>query len=307
MRLVSYMNDGGTRVGAVVDDQVVDLTDRFPTMLELITQAPELQALSDFSGRRPVALVSSVRLLAPIPQPLRHLWAVGWNYLEHFNEGVGKRDDDVADLPAHPTFFTKATRAVIGPTDAISFDAKLSTQLDYEAELVVVIGRAGRSIPADRALDHVFGYTVANDITLRDIQRQHGGQWVKGKSIDGTCPLGPWITTRDEVPDPQSLVLRSEVNGEERQAKTTAAMAFPISRLISELSLGTTLLPGDLILTGTPEGVGYARDPAVWLRPGDRVVTEVIGVGRLENVVEERDLSSYAHGHDVGGGNHAYG
>jgi 2-keto-4-pentenoate hydratase/2-oxohepta-3-ene-1,7-dioic acid hydratase in catechol pathway len=195
------------------------------------------------------------------------------------------------ELPDWPTFFTKATETVIGPYDDIRYDAALSTRMDYEGELAVVVGARGRSIPEGSALDHVLGYVVANDITARDIQRRHGGQWTKGKSIDGTCPVGPWIVTRDEIADPQALELECFVNGERRQRRSTADMAFSVARLISELSLGMTLLPGDIILTGTPEGVGYPQER--WLRPGDQVVTSLSGLGTLVNAVKQATLTSY--------------
>lgn len=295
MRLVTYRAGRRVSVGVVEGEHIVDLGESFGSMRMLIEAGVEgLGRVRDLLEERREALpLASVRLLAPIPDPARNLWAVGWNYLEHFSEGVGKRDDDVVELPDHPTFFTKATMTLIGPTDPIAHDVDLSRHMDYEAELVAVIGRSGRSIPEEHALDHVFGYTVANDVTARDIQRRHGGQWVKGKSIDLTCPIGPWIVTADELGDPQQLTLRCEVNGAIMQEKTTAAMAFPVARLIAELSDGLSLLPGDLILTGTPEGVGYARRPPRFLAPGDLVVTEIDGIGRLENMVAERDLSSY--------------
>ena len=184
-----------------------------------------------------------------------------------------------------PVFFTKPPTAVIGPGAAVPIFPHLSTQIDYEVELAVVIGTAGRDIPPERALAHVFGYTIVNDITARDVQRRHGGQYFKGKGLDGSCPMGPWIVTADEIPDPAGLAIRSRVNGELRQDSTTAAMIFDIPTLIASLSAGLTLEPGDVLATGTPSGVGYAMDPPRFLADGDVVACEIEGIGVLENPV----------------------
>jgi 2,4-didehydro-3-deoxy-L-rhamnonate hydrolase len=161
----------------------------------------------------------------------------------------------------------------------------VTSSLDYEVELTVVIGAEGRSIPQDRALDHVFGYTVGNDVSAREVQRRHGNQWLKGKSLDGFCPIGPWIVTRDEIPDPQSLEVSCRVNGEERQRSGTDLMIFPVADLISRLSEGMTLAPGDILLTGTPEGVAMGMEQPRWLQPGDVVECEVASIGVLRNVI----------------------
>ncbi|MBE3589795.1 MAG: fumarylacetoacetate hydrolase family protein [Firmicutes bacterium] len=292
MRLVTFEAGGRRSVGAVREGRIVDLGDLFPSMLDLIAAGEEGLA----AARRRVESaaggheLAGVRLLAPIPEPRRNVFCVGWNYRAHFLEGKGKRMMDKEELPEFPAFFDKATTAVIGPDDPIPFDSRLSTQLDYEAELAVVIGRGGRSIREAAARVHIFGYTVANDVSWRDLQRRHGGQWLKGKSIDGSCPLGPWIVTADEIPDPQDLDIRLRVNGVLKQDSNTGYMIFPVDRLIAELSLGMTLLPGDILLTGTPEGVGFARTPAEFLRPGDEVEVEVEGVGTLRNRVVEAPL-----------------
>jgi 2,4-diketo-3-deoxy-L-fuconate hydrolase len=234
---------------------------------------------------------AEVELRAPIPHPRRNVFCMGWNYLTHFEEGQGRRGDEQEELPEYPAFFDKPTTAVIGPYDDIPFDPNFSETMDYEAELAVVIGRAGRSIPAAEAMDHVFGYTLANDVTARDVQRRHGGQWLKGKGMDGSCPLGPWIVTADEIADPQNLAIRCHVNGVEKQNSNTRFMVFPIARLIEELSLAMTLMPGDILLTGTPEGVGYARTPPEYLTPGDEVTVTIPEIGELTNRVVERSLT----------------
>ena len=226
---------------------------------------------------------TGVRLLAPIPRPRKNVFCVGWNYLEHFEEGEAVRKSG-DDLPKHPVFFSKAVTAVIGPFDSIPFDARVSAKLDWEVELGVVIGRSGRNIDQADAMDHVFGYTVIDDVSARDLQRQHGGQWLKGKSLDGTCPMGPCIVTRDEL-DAGNLRLVTRVNGVVKQDSRTRHMYFSLPRLIEELSLGLTLEPGDVLSTGTPQGVGFARNPPEFLAPGDVVESEIEGIGCLRNPV----------------------
>jgi 2-keto-4-pentenoate hydratase/2-oxohepta-3-ene-1,7-dioic acid hydratase in catechol pathway len=225
-----------------------------------------------------------VRLCAPIPDPARNVFAVGWNYVEHFEEGKGLRDANQT-LPEHPVFFTKATHVVNGPYDPIPFDPGVSTQIDWEGELAVVIGRRGRNIPEEKALGFVFGFTVINDTTARDLQqKKHGGQWFKGKSLDGHGPMGPWIVTAAGFDhDNQHLVTR--VNGVVKQDANTRQMYFKVPRIVSELSLGLTLEPGDIIATGTPPGIGYARKPPEFLKPGDVLETEIDGIGTIRNTI----------------------
>lgn len=292
MKLVTYL-DGQPRVGAVVGSRVVDLSERFETVLALIEGGePALEEARSLAEKAdPVAGVTEVELLAPIPHPRRNVFCMGWNYLTHFEEGRGRRGSQGEELPEYPTFFDKPTTTVIGPYDDIPFDPNFSEKIDYEAEVAVVIARAGRSIPAAEATGYVFGYTIANDITARDVQRRHGGQWLKGKGMDGSCPLGPWILTADEVADPQNLQVQCHVNGVEKQNSNTKFMIFPIARLIEHLSLAMTLLPGDILLTGTPEGVGYARTPPEYLSPGDEVAVTVPDIGEITNRVVERSLT----------------
>ncbi|GAB3199198.1 hypothetical protein GCM10027062_15070 [Nocardioides hungaricus] len=216
----------------------------------------------------------------------------GWNYLDHFYESMGKREgQDPDSLPEHPTFFTKGPDTVIGPHDPVAFDDNLSTKWDYEAEIAVVIGKDGRSIREDDAWDHVFGFCLANDVSQRDLQRAHGGQWLKGKSIDHTMPLGPWITTKDEISDPERLHVECALNGEIMQRATVGDMAFSIPRILAELSFGMTLRAGDLVLTGTPSGIGNAREPAVFLGEGDVLLTRGGVLGELRNILASTALT----------------
>jgi 2-keto-4-pentenoate hydratase/2-oxohepta-3-ene-1,7-dioic acid hydratase in catechol pathway len=227
--------------------------------------------------------LSDVHLKAPIPRPRKNIFCVGWNYLEHFKEGEKIRPH-VPDMPAHPAFFSKAPTTANGPCDSIPFYSNLSAQMDWEVELGLVIGKSGKDIRAEDAMQHVFGYCVINDISWRDVQRRHGQQWFKGKSIDGTCPMGPWITTAEEV-DPANLRLTCRVNGVTKQDSNTAHMYFRIPQIIAELSQGMTLEVGDIIATGTPPGVGHARTPPEFMKPGDVLETEIAGLGLLRNLI----------------------
>jgi 2-keto-4-pentenoate hydratase/2-oxohepta-3-ene-1,7-dioic acid hydratase in catechol pathway len=231
-----------------------------------------------------------MRLTAPIRRQPRDVLCTGWNYWDHFEEGIGLREGQEVDRPSHPAFFTKGPDTIIGPTDDIAFDDALSAKWDYEAELGLVFGRPGRSIPENQAMDHVWGYLLANDVSQRDLQRAHGGQWLKGKSIDSTMPIGPLVVTADEV-DPADVRLECFVNGEQLQDGHTSQMVFSVPELIAELTSGMTVRPGQLFLTGTPSGVGNARDPQVFLQEGDEVVVRGSGLGELRNRVVRVPLS----------------
>ena len=228
------------------------------------------------------------RLLAPLPVPRKNVFCVGRNYAEHIAEGDRAQKRNVG-VTEYPVYFTKPPTAVIGPGAEIPIFPALSEAIDYEVELTVVIGRRGRDIAKEDAFDHVFGYTIMNDITARDVQRRHGGQYFKGKALDGSCPLGPWIVTADAIGDPQALSIGLSVNGESRQRGTTASMIFDIPTLIASLSEGLTLEPGDLIATGTPSGVGYAMEPPRFLRDGDTVSCDIENIGRLENTLRRQE------------------
>lgn len=258
------------------------------TMLGVIADWERIGSQLSERGLAAASPLRDARLLAPIPRPRRNVFCVGWNYSEHFAEGQAARGPGGAtEIPDHPAFFSKSAAAVVGPDAPVWHPAPHSSQLDYEVELAVVIGKAGRDVSEERALEHVFGYTVGNDVSVRDHQRRHGGQWFKGKSFDTHCPLGPWIVTADEIPDPQVLDISSRVNGEDRQGSNTRHMVFPVRRIIAELSAGMSLEPGDVILTGTPEGVGMGFTPPRFLKVGDVLEMEIEGIGRLRNRVVE--------------------
>jgi 2-keto-4-pentenoate hydratase/2-oxohepta-3-ene-1,7-dioic acid hydratase in catechol pathway len=280
VRLASFRTAGDVRPGIIRGDRIIDAGSLYPSVEAIVAAGEqalaEVREIQDADG----ILLDDAELAAPLLP--RSVYCVGWNYLKHFEEGAAKRDEE---LPEHPAFFSKSLGSVVGPHDEVPLHEAVTKKLDYEVELTVVIGREGSTIDPGNALEHVFGYTVGNDVSAREVQRRHGGQWLKGKGLDGTCPLGPWIVTRDEVPDPQALEVISRVNGEERQRSTTALMMFPVADLISRLSEGMTLYPGDVLLTGTPEGVGMGMDPQVWLADGDVVECEITAIGALRNVI----------------------
>ncbi len=236
------------------------------------------------SNARETIPLSQVKLLAPIPRPRRNIFCVGWNYLDHFEEGAKARPH-IKEMPAHPAFFSKVPTTTNGPYDEIPLHAGVTEKLDWEVELGVIIGEGGINISEADAMKHVFGYTVVNDVSAREVQRRHGQQWFKGKSLDGLCPMGPWITTADEVPRPDELRVVCRVNGTVKQDSNTRHMYFKIPRLIAELSAGLTLEPGDIISTGTPSGVGHARTPPEFLKAGDTLETEIAGLGLLHNKI----------------------
>lgn len=278
---------GIVRNGAVLLPALVSRYPGFADALSFIRDHRKacdlLGGLRESEKDRATVLMDDVTLLAPIPRPTKNVMCLGWNYSEHVRETstVSNRE---AKLPEHPIVFTKNVTSVTGPGCAIRYDASLTEQLDWEAELGVVIGKPGRGIAAGDAMSHVFGYTVINDVSARDLQFQHK-QFFLGKSLDGACPMGPWIVTADEIGDPHALAIRCDVNGVRKQDSTTANMIFKIPAIIAALSRGMSLEAGDVIATGTPDGVGFARTPPEFLKPGDEVVCEVEGVGSLHNTV----------------------
>lgn len=280
MKLVTFDEGEGPLTGVVEGDTILPLRDTVE-MLELIRRG------AGWAPAGPALPIHSLRLLAPIV-PKRNVFCVGWNYSEHFAEGKAFRGPDAAqEVPEHPALFSKNPFAIIGHEAAIRHPAPISDELDYEVELAVVIGTEGRDISEDRALDHVFGYTIGNDVSVRDVQRSwHGGQWFKGKNFDTHLPLGPWIVTKDEIPDPQALRIRTRVNGVTKQDSNTKNMVFSVKRIIAEISAGLTLYPGDVIITGTPEGVGMGRTPPEWLKKGDVVEVEIERIGILRNAIQ---------------------
>lgn len=262
MRLVRFESDGVVRWGVLEGQSVRPVRQfRYDAPVE-----PDDTALP----------VGSVRLLAPVDPP-RNVFCMGLNYLAHVEESPARQ------VPKEPVWFTKATTSIVGPEEDVVVDPALTSQLDWEVELAVVLRRGGRRIPASRALDHVLGYTVLNDLSARDVQFARGGQWFYGKSLDGLCPVGPVLVTSEEIPDPQDLELWLRVNGQVRQHGFTRDMIFSVAQAIEDLSRGITLLAGDVIATGTPAGIGFGQNPPVFLRHGDVVEAEISRIGVLRN------------------------
>jgi 2-keto-4-pentenoate hydratase/2-oxohepta-3-ene-1,7-dioic acid hydratase in catechol pathway len=282
MKLATIQTAGDITVALIQDDNAyVFPNNDFPsTMIEWIRSGQSLLSkASDFAAQGKCTQISkgNFKFLTPIHNPGK-IVAIGLNYMDHIRE-------QNVEVPEKPIVFTKFTTAIIGPGDTICWDPQLTDQVDYEVELGVVIGRRARKVSVDQALSYIFGYTVINDVSARDLQFSDN-QWVRAKSLDTFCPIGPVILTADEITDPQALHLKTTVNGQVLQDSTTAEMVFGVADIISRISHSFTLEPGDLIATGTPDGVGVFRDPQVFLKDGDTVVVEVEKIGALENKVE---------------------
>jgi 2-keto-4-pentenoate hydratase/2-oxohepta-3-ene-1,7-dioic acid hydratase in catechol pathway len=288
MRIASWHWGGRPHVGTVSPDgrEVTPLAvpDASRGALPLVQAMARGEGLPPPAGAR--LPLEALALSAPLPRPLRSIFCIGRNYRAHAAElAATVFRDVVAKEEPWPIVFTKLPECVVGPHDRVRLPGRhVTEQIDYESELAVVIGRGGRDIPASRAMDHVFGYTVVNDVSARDVQVRHK-QWDLGKSFDTFCPMGPWITTADEM-DGRDTRVRGWVNGELRQDGRTRDMIFAIPELIETCSRGITLYPGDVIATGTPAGVGMGFDPPKWLGPGDVVRIEIDGIGAIENRFE---------------------
>ena len=284
MKLVTYLYEEAETVGMIAEGHdIVPLSSVVSSMLAFIKLGAKGLTRAEELGNQTSESLSldQVKLLAPIPHPARNIMCLGKNYAAHAVESYQAWGEKV-ELPEFPVIFTKATTAVNGPFSEIPFDANVSTEIDFEAELAVIIGRDGRNIRREEAMAYVYGFTVMNDVTARDLQRQHK-QFFKGKSLDGSAPLGPWIVTADEINDPQNLQITCSVNGVKKQDGNTNQMIFDIAETIVQLSKGMTLLAGDIIATGTPSGVGFARTPPEFLKPGDEVICSIEKVGTIRN------------------------
>jgi 2-keto-4-pentenoate hydratase/2-oxohepta-3-ene-1,7-dioic acid hydratase in catechol pathway len=279
MRFISYRDSDGDVVPGILEGDAIQRIST-ATLTEYIALAPH-ERIAWHSAEELVPL-AGVRLEAPL-RPARNIFCVGRNYLEHAREGALASGRELK-LPSVPTFFTKAPTAIAGPGAKLRLQANLSDEYDFEAELAVVIGAKCKNVGEGEALHVVFGYTAINDLTARNLQREHG-QWFKGKSLDDSCPIGPWVVSPEEIGDAQRLEIAFRLNGIEKQRSNSAEMIFKIPRLIAELSKGMTLLPGDVIATGTPAGVGFARRPPDFLADGDVMEVEIEKIGILRNTV----------------------
>jgi 2-keto-4-pentenoate hydratase/2-oxohepta-3-ene-1,7-dioic acid hydratase in catechol pathway len=297
MRLVTFSRQRRHRLGVLIDDDraIVDVANADRTlprdMNAVIAAGPgvlrKIARAVKAAGPRARVARSKIKLLAPVPVPKRNILCVGLNYRAHADEfdksGFDAGKAAVSE-PKFPIIFTKAPGTVIGPGAPIPAHLDYSRSTDYEVELGVVIGKKGRGIPKSKAFDYVFGYTIINDVTARDIQRDHN-QWFLGKSIDGFCPMGPYLATKDEIGDIRKLWIETRVNGEVRQRAQVSDLIFDVPTLIKTLSAGMTLIPGDIIATGTCQGVGIGFDPPKYLKKGDTVTLSIDKLGVLENKV----------------------
>jgi 2-keto-4-pentenoate hydratase/2-oxohepta-3-ene-1,7-dioic acid hydratase in catechol pathway len=288
MKIATFSVGGERRVGVIDPDR----WSVAPFDLPAAEAEEGVLALVRRNGSAPGLLssipVDRVVLEAPIPRPPRNIFCVGKNYFEHAHEFSKSGFDSSAAagaVPKYPIIFSKVPETVIAPSSPIIIDPRVSTAIDYEAELAVIIGKPGRGIAPEKAYDHVWGYTIVNDVTARDLQGRHS-QWLIAKSQDTFCPMGPWAVTKDEI-DIADTGIRCFVNGDIRQSANTRHLIFDIPTIIATISAGITLREGDIIATGTPAGVGIGFDPPRYLKPGDVVRVEIDGVGYLENRVEE--------------------
>ncbi|NJP07446.1 MAG: fumarylacetoacetate hydrolase family protein [Chloroflexaceae bacterium] len=289
MKLATYTNThvADPRVGVVMNASLIDVSAAVPDMLTLIEGGAELllavaQLVRNASPEQYIPL-DHVRLLAPIPRPRKNMVCLGKNYAAHAAE-TARALQRPEKIPTDPIFFTKSVTAINHPDGSIPYDPAISTQIDWEVELAFIIGQRGKNISSDEAMSYVFGYTIFNDISARDLQSQHR-QFFKGKSLDGTAPMGPWIVTPDEIDNPHGLSLHLRVNGQIKQQGQTSDMIFTIPKIIAILSHGMTLEPGDIVATGTPDGVGMAMDPPEYLQPGDTIEAEIEQIGVLRNTI----------------------
>jgi 2-keto-4-pentenoate hydratase/2-oxohepta-3-ene-1,7-dioic acid hydratase in catechol pathway len=293
LNLITFADAAGSRAGVLLaGGRVLDLAVAMPPTRDMISiieaGAPMLAAIRALAAAPPanaVLALESVALQAPIPKPRRNVFCVGRNYMDHVAEGDRTRGITQSEVPKYPQFFTKAADCVIAPDAKVPTHEGVTKWLDYEVELVAIIGTAGRDIPKEKALEHVFGWTIGNDVTGRDLQRRHG-QWFKGKSLDRSCPLGPVIVPASDL-NAADLAIGLKLNGEQRQASRTSKMIFDVPEIIHQLSAGFTLLPGDVIMTGTPEGVGYAMQPPQTLKAGDVMELTIEGIGTLTNTISD--------------------
>ena len=293
LNLITFADAAGSRAGVLLSGgRVLDLAVAMPPARDMLAVidggAPMLAAIRALAANPPtnaLLALDRVALQAPIPKPRRNVFCVGRNYMDHVAEGDRTRGITQSEVPKYPQFFTKAADCVIAPGANVPTHEGVTKWLDYEVELVAIIGTAGRDIPKEKALEHVFGWTIGNDVTGRDLQRRHG-QWFKGKSLDRSCPLGPVIVPAADL-NAADLAISLKLNGEQRQASRTSKMIFDVPEIIHQLSSGFTLLPGDVIMTGTPEGVGYAMQPPQTLKAGDVMELTIEGIGTLTNTISD--------------------
>lgn len=290
MRFVTFDKLGKAAPGVLTADgaEVADLSTHFASLLDIVDGGAAAAAKAQAAiASAPKVAVATAKILAPIPAPRRNIICVGKNYHEHAKEFHSSGFDASAGkdaIPDFPIIFSKASTTVIGPNDPVPASADPTNSVDYEVELAVVIGKTCKNVPKAQAYDQVFGYMIVNDVTSRQLQARHK-QWFLGKNLDGFCPMGPWLVTADEVGDVTKLRVTAEINGEKRQDAVVNDLIFDIPTLIETITSVMTLLPGDILATGTPAGVGIGFNPPKFLGKGDRMRLEITGLGVLENTV----------------------
>lgn len=295
MKFVTFEHNGSEKIGVLCTDEerIFDLTTitglQSRTMLDFITACTDsvlglIRNSVEKGAANNFLPITDARVVSPIPRPLRNIICLGLNYLDHAMESQRAKDSDFK-LPEAPVYFSKMATHTIGNGETIDSHPGVTNRLDYEVELAVIIGKEGSNIPKERAEEYIFGYTILNDVTARDLQRHHT-QWFKGKSLDTFAPLGPYITHKSAIPFPVALKIKTSVNGEVRQKGNTSQLIYDIPHIISDLSRGLTLMPGDIIATGTPAGVGMGFNPPRFLKPGDIVTCTIEKIGTLVNKVK---------------------
>lgn len=295
MKFVTYIIDGVKKLGlvnksmtGVYDFESIGLSNNYIDMNDFIENVTsrDLEILkSNTEDDKKVYMLDDIKLCSPIVNPKKDILCLGLNYKEHVEE-TNKSFNTDYEVPKYPIYFSKRASEAIGTKDKITNYQGISNEVDYEAELAVIIGKEGKNIKPENAKDYIFGYTIMNDISARDLQQRHGGQWFRGKSLDSFTSFGPWIVYKDEIDFPIELNISSKVNGEIRQSSNTKHFIFDIPTIISDLSSGMTLKPGDIIATGTPSGVGMGFNPPKYLKAGDKVECIVEKIGILDNIMD---------------------
>lgn len=295
MKFVTYIIDGVKKLGlvnksmtGVYDFESIGLSNNYIDMNDFIENVTsrDLEILkSNTEDDKKVYMLDDIKLCSPIVNPKKDILCLGLNYKEHVEE-TNKSFNTDYEVPKYPIYFSKRASEAIGTKDKITNYQGISNEVDYEAELAVIIGKEGKDIKPENAKDYIFGYTIMNDISARDLQQRHGGQWFRGKSLDSFTSFGPWIVYKDEIDFPIELNISSKVNGEIRQSSNTKHFIFDIPTIISDLSSGMTLKPGDIIATGTPSGVGMGFNPPKYLKAGDKVECIVEKIGILDNIMD---------------------
>jgi len=284
MKIIKYLYDNEKHFGLLLENNQIAKLSAESLQDLMVDYYSDLKTNEMLLKKHNRLKLSEVEILAPVEYPERNIFCIGKNYAEHALELEGKTTKEIEGIPDHPIYFSKIAGPALGHEGKIKLHKDVTKEVDYEVELGVIIGKTCKNISEAEVKDYIFGYTIINDVTARDLQRKHV-QWLRGKSLDTFCPMGPVLVTKDEIEDHGNLDISLKINDEVRQTSNTSKMIFSIERIISELSNGITLLPGDVIATGTPEGVGMGFVPPKYLNEGDIVTCTVKSIGELKNYV----------------------